>query len=75
MAVGAVLLQKNMDGILQPCAYTSRKFSSSERNWAIREKEAFAVHWALVWTDHKNLEALQNPCQLSPKQVRWALFF
>lgn len=90
VAVGAVLLQLNADNRLQPCAYTSRKFTSTERNWAIWEKEAFAVKWALqtwrhllegndkpfeVWTDHKNLEALQTPRKLSPKQVRWAQYF
>ncbi|XP_060539362.1 queuine tRNA-ribosyltransferase catalytic subunit 1 isoform X1 [Pantherophis guttatus] len=90
VAVGAVLLQKNAEGKLQPCAYTSRKLSETERRWAIWEKEAFAVQWALltwrqflegakhpfeVWTDHKNLEALKTPCKLSPKQVRWAQHF
>ncbi|XP_026546660.1 vomeronasal type-2 receptor 26-like [Notechis scutatus] len=85
VAIGAVLLQKNLAGTLQPCAYTSQKFNSSENNWAIWEKEAFALQWALitwrhlleggphpfeVWTDHKNLEALQNPCRLSSKQVQ-----
>lgn len=89
-AVGAVLLQTNADGQLQPCAYTSRKFSDTERRWAIWEKEAFAVRWALltwrqflegtnlpfeVWTDHKNLEALKTPRKLSPKQARWAQHF
>ncbi|KAK9395824.1 retrotransposon-derived protein PEG10 [Crotalus adamanteus] len=90
VAVGAVLLQKNKNGILQPCAYTSKKFTESERRWAIWEKEAFAIRWALlnwrhylegskvpfeVWTDHKNLEALKTPRKLSPKQVRWAQYF
>ena len=28
-----------------------------------------------VWTDHKNLEYLQTPKQLTPRQARWALFF
>lgn len=66
------MLQKNGQGTLQPCAYTSRKLTDTERAWAIWEKEAFAIRWALstwrhllegakepfeVWTDHKNLEA------------------
>ncbi|XP_058041925.1 uncharacterized protein LOC131199783 [Ahaetulla prasina] len=90
VAVGAVLLQNNVDGKLQPCAFTSRKLTETERRWAIWEKEAFAVHWALrtwrqflegsnhpfeVWTDHKNLEALKTPRKLSPKQARWAQYF
>lgn len=28
-----------------------------------------------VWTDHKNLEALQTPRRLAPKHVRWAQYF
>lgn len=90
VAVGAVLLQKDETETLRPCAYTSRKLTPAERGWAIWEKEAFAVRWALltwrhllegakqpfiVWTDHKNLEALQTPRRLSPKQVRWAQYF
>lgn len=90
IAVGAVLLQHNKEGILQPCAYKSRKFMCTEQNWAIWEKEAFAVKWVLqtwrhlleggkhpfeVWTDHENLVALQTPWKLSPKQVRWAHYF
>lgn len=35
VAVGAVLLQKNGQDQLQPCAYTSRKLSPTEREWAI----------------------------------------
>ncbi|XP_039215403.1 uncharacterized protein LOC120315311 [Crotalus tigris] len=48
VAVGAVLLQENNSGALQPCAYTSRKFTTAERSWAVWEKEAFAVRWALA---------------------------
>ncbi|KAK9408147.1 hypothetical protein NXF25_006921 [Crotalus adamanteus] len=90
VAVGAVLLQRNLKGELQPCAYTSRKLSETERRWAIWEKEAFAIKWALVtwrhllegarheieiWTDHKNLAVLQSPRRLAPKHVRWAQYF
>ncbi|KAK9395555.1 hypothetical protein NXF25_018916, partial [Crotalus adamanteus] len=90
VALGAVLLQRNPTGTLQPCAYTSRKVTDTERAWAVWEKEAFAVKWALstwrhllegakheveVWTDHKNLQALQTPRRLSPKHVRWAQYF
>ncbi|KAK9406808.1 hypothetical protein NXF25_005582 [Crotalus adamanteus] len=90
VAVGAVLLQRNDQGILQPCAYTSKKFTDTERRWAVWEKEAFAVKWALstwrhllegaqhpfeVWTDHKNLTVLQTPRRLAPKHVRWAQYF
>lgn len=56
--------------------------TEAEQHWAVWEKEAYAVRWALlswrhflegskiplqIWTDHKNLEALENPWKLSPK--------
>ncbi|KAK9400665.1 hypothetical protein NXF25_011379 [Crotalus adamanteus] len=90
VAVGAILLQRNEKNILQPCAYTSKKFTETERRWAVWEKEAFAVKWALstwrhllegaqhpfeVWTDHQNLTVLQTPRKLAPKHVRWAQYF
>lgn len=43
VSVGAILLQKNAKRELQPSAYMSRKLSKTERQWAIWEKEAYAV--------------------------------
>ncbi|XP_042299927.1 uncharacterized protein LOC121917880, partial [Sceloporus undulatus] len=90
-AVGAVLLQRDEGGQLRPCAYSSKKFDSTQANWPCWERESFAIKWALdiwrqflegaphpfeVWTDHRNLEALQTLRQLlSPKQRRWAKDF
>lgn len=48
VAMGVVLLQRNSHDGLQTCAYTSRKLTPMERGWAILEKEAFVVHWALL---------------------------
>lgn len=90
VALGAVLLQKNQQGLLQPFAYISKKLFDTEHWWAVWEKKAYVVRWALltwrhflecsktpfkVWMDHKNLEALKTPPKLSPKQVRWAQYF
>ncbi|KAK9412177.1 hypothetical protein NXF25_003352 [Crotalus adamanteus] len=90
VAARALLLQRNEQGELQPCAYTSKKFTDTERRWAVWEKEAFAVKWALstwrhllegaqhpfeVWTNHQNLAVLQTPRRLAPKHVRWAQYF
>lgn len=52
IAVGTVLLQKNIQGQLQPCAYTSWKFTPTERNWTGWEKEAYAIKWALQTWRH-----------------------
>ena len=72
VGVGAALSQVNSkDGKLHPCAYLSKKLSSSERNYDIGDRELLAVkvaleewrHWLegasqpfQAWTDHKNLE-------------------
>lgn len=42
VAVGAVLLQHNEEGNLQPCVYTSRKLNETEWQLVVWEKEAFA---------------------------------
>lgn len=90
VAVEVVLLQKNNQGVLHPCAYTSQKLTLTEWNWTVLEKVAYTIKWALqtwrhilegtniqseVWTNHKNLEALHTPCRLSPKHIRWAQYF
>lgn len=48
IAVGGILLQKNSLGQLQPCAYTSRRFSATEQRWATWGKEVFTIRWALL---------------------------
>lgn len=48
ITVHAVLLQKIQQGLLQPCAYTSKKLSNTECRWGIWEKEAYAVLWTLL---------------------------
>lgn len=52
VAVGAVLLQRNEQGTLEPCAYTSQKLTETERWWVVWEKEAYAVCWALLTWRH-----------------------
>uniref|UniRef100_A0A803TV28 Reverse transcriptase n=2 Tax=Anolis carolinensis TaxID=28377 RepID=A0A803TV28_ANOCA len=89
-AYGAVLLQKDEGGNLKPCGYLSKKFSDTEKNWPIWEREALAILKALecwrhflegsgtpfeVWTDHRNLQYLRSPRKLSAKQIRWAQYF
>lgn len=43
LVMGAVLLQKNEQRALQPCAYTSKKLTETEQQWAIWEKETYMV--------------------------------
>ena len=42
-AVGGVLMQKNMNGDLHPCAYHSATFSPAERNYNIYDRELLTV--------------------------------
>ena len=79
------------DERLHPCAFFSRlSLTSSERNYAVGDRQLLAVKLALeegrhwlegtehpfqVWTDHKNLSYIQEARRLNPRQARWALFF
>ncbi|XP_078518423.1 LOW QUALITY PROTEIN: retrotransposon-like protein 1 [Lissotriton helveticus] len=91
LAIGGVLSQRNKKtGQLHPVAYYSRKLSSAELNYAIADKELLAVkdaflewrhyllgarHVVTVFTDHRNLQFLKSARTLTPRQLRWSLFF
>lgn len=80
--IGAVLEVKR-DGLWQPVEYLSHSLSGAEKRWATREKEAYAIIYALkkfdcyvrgrkcrVVTDHKSLEWLL--AAKTGKIARWA---
>lgn len=82
--VGAVLKQRqnNEEVILE---FASSSLSEAQQKWDVREKEAFAIKWALqrfhdyikagkvtVITDHESLRWMDNAT--SGKVQRWALF-
>lgn len=82
--IGAVLKQRqdNEDVILE---FASSSLSKAQQKWDVREKEAFAIKWALqrfhdyikagrvtVITDHESLKWMDNAT--SGKVQRWALF-
>ena len=86
IGVGAVLAQRDANGEEKVISYASKGFSSSEKNWAVTEKEAFAVVWApqyfhayvygvkiIVYSDHKALKWLRNMKHPSSKLARWIL--
>ena len=84
--LGAVLAQRQDDGLVKPVAYTSRSLQTHEKNYGITELEGLAVVWAVkqfrhylyglkcqVYTDHEALKALLNtPCP-SGKLARWGM--
>lgn len=91
VGVGGILSQRNPeDNKVHPCAFFSKKLSSTERNYDVGNRELLAIklaleewrHWLegaeqpfLVWTDHKNLEYIRTAKRLNSRQARWALFF
>ena len=90
VGIGAVLSQRSTDGKVHPCAFLSHRLSPTETRYDVGDRELLAVkmaleewrHWLegaqhpfLVWTDHRNLEYLQQAKRLNPRQARWALFF
>ncbi|EZG42705.1 putative gag-pol polyprotein, partial [Gregarina niphandrodes] len=83
LGVGAVLKQVQ-EGTEVPIEFASKKFNPTESRWDTRERELFAVKWAVekwrdyvglahftVRTDHNNLRYLTNVDK--GKVFRWAL--
>jgi hypothetical protein len=88
-ALGAILSQLDDDGTLHPVAYYSRKFSASEINYPVYDKELAAIisaftewrpylagaqHHIQVVTDHKNLLYFASSRTLNRRQARWSIF-
>ena len=88
-ATRGVLVQKDSNGDLHPCAYHSTTFSPAEWNYNIYDRELLAVIQALkewrhyltgtehpvtVITNHKNLGYFKQPQNLTHQQACWELF-
>ena len=88
-ATGGVLMQKDSNGDLHPCAYHSATFSLAEQNYNIHDRELLTIIQALkewchyltgteypvtITTDHKNLGYFKQPQNLTQWQARWWLF-
>jgi hypothetical protein len=86
-ALGAILSQRSDDNALHPIAYHSRKFTPTEINYEIHDKELLAIVdsfklWrryvegslftVLVYSDHQNLEYFTTTKILNRRQARWA---
>ena len=84
-----VLSQYEVEGVLKPVAFFSKRLSPAECNYEIYDKELLAIirafeewrpelqgaaHPVKVITDHKNLEYFTTTKQLSRRQARWAEF-
>jgi hypothetical protein len=88
-ALGAILSQLDDDGTLHPVAYYSRKFSASEINYPVYDKELIAIisafvewrsylaraqHCIQVVIDHKNSLYFASSRTLNRRQARWSIF-
>lgn len=88
VGAGAVLLQEGGDGADHPVCYFSRKFTPSQLNYSIIEKETLALLLALqhfevylgsspvpitVYTDHNPLVFLSRMYNHNQRLMRWAL--
>ena len=85
LAKGAVFNQLEPDGKWHPVAFYSNKFSHTELNYNIDDKEMVVIvdcfkewrhyligHWVVVYTDHRNLEYFNTTRILNRRQARWA---
>ena len=83
-SVGCVLSQRDLSGRDRPVFFASKALSDSEQNWHTREKEAFALIFALrkfrhylmgtrfTWhTDHEGLKWLRNTRDPRGRYARW----
>jgi len=86
---GAVLTQLDGNGERHPCAFISKTFSPTERNYEIYDRELLSIiralqewrhyiqgspHTTTVYTDHKNLTFFRSAQKLNRRQARWSLF-
>ena len=89
IASRGVLMQRDSNGDLHPCAYLSQMFSPAEQNYDIYNRELLSVihaleHWhhylqgtthpVTLLTNHKNLTYFCQPQKLSRRQARWMMF-
>lgn len=86
LGLGAVLAQKQEDGLVRPIAFASRTLHPHEMNYGSAEMEVLAVvlavkhfchyvygHKCQVYTDHEALKSLLNTPHPSGKLARWGL--
>ncbi|TPX34776.1 hypothetical protein SeLEV6574_g08257, partial [Synchytrium endobioticum] len=87
LGIGATLQQMSDKGQLRPLEFYSRKWSTTEWNYSVPDKELYALilslqhwyHWLvgateiICYTDHKSLRDFSKTQLLKPRHARWAL--
>ena len=79
-ALGAVLRQQDMNGDWHPCAYLSKTFDQTQRNYDIANRKLLVIitaletwrhylqgspHTVMILSDHKNLTYFKSPQKLN----------
>ena len=85
-SVGAILVQEHEDGVERVIHYLSHALSPAQRRWAVIEREAYAVIYAIqklrpylygsrftIYTDHKPLKSLFTKEMANTKIQRWSV--
>ena len=80
------MLEQEFDDGRHPIMFLSKKFSKAEQNYAVVEKECFAVVWAVtslrvylegrrfvVETDHAPLQWLNRMKTTNQRLLKWSL--
>jgi hypothetical protein len=88
-ALGTILSQFGIDGLLHPVAFYSQKLTSAEINYQVYDKELLAIitafeqwrpylvgaqHRVQVLTNHKNLLYFTTTRTLNRRQACWSIF-
>src|SRR6202522_4028187 len=89
IVTGAVLTQLDSNGDRHPCAFISKTFSPTERNYEIYDRELLGIiraleewrhyiqgskHTTIIYSDHKNLTYFRTAQKLNRRQARWSLY-
>jgi len=84
---GAVLTQKDKNGVQHPCFFYSKPFTGAEKCYHTAKQEFLAIIQAIqeqrqyidgapeetiVWTDHNNIIHWTNPSKLSRRMMCWS---
>lgn len=87
LGTGSVLQQYDINGVLRPLEFYSKKWNTAEFNYSTPDKELYGLvlalkHWysilfgaseLVVYTDHKTLRDFSKTQLLKPRHARWAL--
>jgi hypothetical protein len=83
-ALGAILRQQDMNGDWHPCAYLSKTFNQTQRNYNVTNRELLVIitaletwrhylqgfpHTITILSDHKNLTYFKSPQKLNQRQA------